>query len=128
MIRGQIMIERRLDSLLSKTLTGYKVLLGRHWVYFDLEVDLCLCSNLISDKPSDALYTLNRIRNKLSYEKNPEIPEYEIRKLKTGFYKEPMFQKALGLVDKKGYEDALMLSTLFLYWEISRLVTQSKSA
>ena len=66
-ICGQIMIERLLDSLLEKTLNGYKVLLKKHRVYFDLKVDLCICLNLILDKPGDALHTLNRIRNKLSY-------------------------------------------------------------
>ena len=38
-----------------------------------------------------------------------------------------MFQKALDFVYEKGYKDALMLSTLLLYWEVSRLLTETKS-
>ena len=126
-IRGQIMIERLLDSLLEKNLTKYKDLLKRHRVYFDLKVDLCLCLNLISNTLGSALHTLNRIRNKLSHEKNPKISAEEIKRLNTGYYEEPMFQKALEYVYEKGYKDALMLSTLLLYWEVSRVLTESKS-
>ena len=126
-IRGQVMIERLIDSLLEKNLNKYNVLLKKHRIYFDLKVDLCLCLNLLSDKLGNALHTLNRIRNKLSHEKNPEISSAEIKKLNTGFYDEPMFQKALEFVYEKGYKDALMLSTLFLYWEVSRLLTESKN-
>ncbi len=122
-IRGQIMIERLIDSLLARNLQKYRALLKKHRIYFDLKVDLCLSLNLISEKLGDALHTLNRIRNKLSHEKTPEITENEIRKLNTGFYKEPMFQKALDFTHEKSYKDALMLSTLLLYWEVSRLLT-----
>ena len=97
-IRGQIMIERLLDSLLEKNLTKYRMLLKRHRIYFDLKIDLCLSLNLISEKLGNALHTLNRIRNKLSHEKAPNIPQAEIKRLNTGFYKEPMFQKALEFV------------------------------
>ena len=90
-------------------------------------MDLCLCLNLISEKLGIALHTLNKIRNRLSHEKNPEISQEEIKKLNTGFYKEAMFQKALEFVYKKGYKDALMLSTLLLYWEVSRYLTDFKS-
>jgi hypothetical protein len=127
-IRGQIMIERLLDSLLEENLDRYKELLKRHRIYFDLKVDLCLCLNLISEKLGDALHTLNKIRNKLSHEKSPKISSEEIKRLNTGYYKEPMFQKALEFVYEEGYKDALMLSTLFLYWEVSRVLTESKCA
>ena len=126
-IRGQVMIERLLDSLLEKSLTKYRMLLKRHRIYFDLKVDLCLSLNLMSERLGDALHTLNRIRNKLSHEKTPKISQDEIKRLNTGFYKEPMFQKALEFVYEKGYNDALMLSTLFLYWEVSRVLTETKS-
>jgi len=126
-IRGQVMIERLLDSLLEKNLTKYRMLLKRHRIYFDLKVDLCLSLNLMSERLGNALHTLNRIRNKLSHEKTPNISQDEIKRLNTGFYKEPMFQKALEFVYEKGYKDALMLSTLFLYWEVGRLLTESKS-
>lgn len=125
-IRGQIMIERLIDSLLERNLHRYRALLKKHRIYFDLKVDLCLSLNLISEKLGDALHTLNRIRNRLSHEKTPEITQNEIGKLNTGFYKEPMFQKALGFTYEKGYKDALMLSTLVLYWEVSRLLTNKK--
>ena len=125
-IRGQIMIERLMDSLLERNLHRYRALLKKHRIYFDLKVDLCLSLNLISEKLGDALHTLNRIRNRLSHEKTPEITQNEIRKLNTGFYKEPMFQKALEFTYEKGYKDALMLSTLLLYWEVSRLLTNKK--
>ncbi|MFC1940932.1 hypothetical protein ACFLWL_00745 [Chloroflexota bacterium] len=125
-IRGQIMIERLLDSLLEKNLAKYRMLLKRHRIYFDLKVDLCLSLNLISEKLGNALHTLNRIRNKLSHERTPNISQDEIKRLNTGFYKEPMFQKALEFVSEKGYKDALMLSTLFLYWEVSRVLTGAK--
>ncbi|MFC2021584.1 hypothetical protein ACFLU1_07410 [Chloroflexota bacterium] len=127
-IRGQVMIERLLDSLLDKNLTKYKKLLKRNRIYFDLKVDLCLSLNLISERLGNALHTLNKIRNKLSHEKTPKISQDEIKRLNTGFYKEPMFQKALEFVYEKGYKDALMLSTLFLYWEVSRVLTESKKA
>ncbi len=127
-IRGQTMIEKLIDSLLEKNLSKYKTLLKRHRIYFGLKIDLCLCLNLMSAKLGSALHTLNKIRNKLSHEKSPRISQDEIKKLNTGFYKEPMFQKALDVVyEEKGYKDALMLSTLFLYWEVSHLVTESKS-
>jgi len=126
-IRGQVMIERLLDSLLEKNLTKYRMLLKRHRIYFDLKVDLCLSLNLISEKLGNALHTLNRIRNKISHEKAPNISQTEIKRLNTGFYKEPMFQKALEFVCGKGYKDALMLSTLLLYWEVSRVLTEAKS-
>ena len=126
-IRGQVMIERLLDSLLEKNLTKYRALLKRHRIYFDLKVDLCLSLNLISDKLGNALHTLNRIRNKLVHEKSPDISRDEIKRLNTGFYREPMFQKALESVYEKGYKDVLMLSTLFLYWEVSRVLTESTS-
>jgi hypothetical protein len=125
-IRGQIMIERLIDSLLEKNLHRYKSLVKKHRIYFDLKVDLCLSLNLISEKLGGALHNLNRIRNRLSHEKTPEITHNEIRKLSTGFYKEPMFQKALEFTYEKGYKDALMLSTLLLYWEVSRLLTNKK--
>ncbi len=127
-LRGQIMIERLIDSLLERNLAKYGILLRRHRIYFDLKVDLCLSLKLMSEKLGSALHTLNRIRNKLSHEKIPKISQDEIKRLNTGFYSEPMFQKALEFVYEKGYKDALMLSTLFLYWEVSRLLTQSKSA
>jgi len=126
-IRGQIMIENLLDELLGKNLSSYKKLAKRHRIYFDLKVDLCLSLNLISERLGEALHTLNKIRNKLSHEKNPTISMDEIKKLNTRFYSEPMFQKALDFVYEKGYKDALMLSTLFLYWEVSRTVTQKDS-
>jgi len=126
-IRGQIMIENLLDALLGKNLSSYKKLAKRHRIYFDLKVDLCLSLNLISERLGEALHTLNKIRNKLSHEKNPTISMDEIKKLNTRFYNEPMFQKALDFVYEKGYKDALMLSTLFLYWEVSRIVTQKDS-
>ena len=126
-IRGQIMIENLLDELLGKNLSSYKKLAKRHRIYFDLKVDLCLSLNLISQRLGEALHTLNKIRNKLSHEKNPTIGMDEIKKLNTKFYNEPMFQKALDFVYEKGYKDALMLSTLLLYWEISRVVTQKDS-
>ncbi len=125
-IRGHVMIERLLDSLLEKNLTKYRMLLKRHRIYFDLKVDLCLSLKLISDKLGNALHTLNKIRNKLSHEKNPDISQDEIKRLNTGYYEEPMFQKALESVYEKGYKDALMLSTLFLYWEVSRVLTESR--
>jgi hypothetical protein len=124
-IRGQVMIERLLDSLLEKNLVKYRALLKRQRIYFDLKVDLCLCLNLISEKLGRALHTLNKIRNKLSHEKMPRVSIDEIKKLNTGFYKEPMFQKALEFTYEKGYKDALMLSTLLLYWEVSRVLTES---
>jgi len=124
-IRGQIMIEKLIDSLLEKNLSKYKTLLKRHRIYFDFKIDLCLCLNLMSAKLGSALHALNKIRNKLSHEKSPRISQDEIKKLNTEFYKEPMFQKALDVVyEEKGYKDALMLSTLFLYWEVSHLVTE----
>jgi len=126
-IRGQIMIERLIDTLLEKNLNKYNMLLKKHHIYFDMKVDLCLCLNLISEKLGNALHALNRIRNKLSHEKHPEISLDEIKKLNTGFYKEPMFQKALEFTYEKGYKDALMLSTLLLHWEVSRLLTGPKS-
>ena len=125
-IRGQIMIERLLDALLEKNLGKYRTLLKKHRVYFDLKVDLCLSLGIISDKLGNALHTLNKIRNRLSHEKNPQISQEEIKRLNTKFYNEPMFQKALEFVSSKGYKDALMLSTLFLYWEVSHLLTNSK--
>jgi len=124
-IRGQVMIERLLDSLLEKNLVKYRALLKKQRIYFDLKVDLCLCLNLISEKLGSALHTLNKIRNKLSHEKTPSVPIDEIKKLNTKFYKEPMFQKALEFAYEKGYKDALMLSTLLLYWEVSRVLTES---
>ena len=120
------MIERLIDSLLERNLHRYRALLKKHRIYFDLKVDLCLSLNLTSEKLGDALHALNRIRNRLSHEKMPEIPQNEIRKLNTGFYKEPMFQKALEFTYEEGYKDALMLSTLLLYWEVSRLLTNKK--
>lgn len=124
-IRGHIMIERLLDDLLEQNLKGYAKLLKRHRIYFDLKVDLCLVLGLISERLSNALHTLNKIRNKLSHEKSPEISQTEIKKLNTKYYKDPMFQKALEFVYKKGYKDALMLSTLLLYWEVAHLVTKT---
>ncbi len=125
-IRGQIMIERLIDTLLERNLHKYRALLKKHRIYFALKLDLCLSLNLISEKLRDALHTLNRIRNRLSHEKTPEITQTEIRKLNTRFYEEPMFQKALEFTYEKGYKDALMLSTLLLYWEVSRLLTNRK--
>ena len=125
-IRGQIMIERLIDSLLERKLDKYRALLKKHRIYFDLKIDLCLSLNLISEKLGVALHTLNRIRNKLSHEKTPEILPNDIRQLNTGFYKEPMFQKALEFTYKEGYKDALMLSTLLLYWEVSHLSTNKE--
>jgi hypothetical protein len=122
-IRGHIMIERLLDDLLGHNLKGYDKLVKKHRIYFDLKVDLCLALGLMTERLGNALHTLNRIRNRLSHEKNPEISQNEIKKLNTKFYKEPMFQKALESVYKQGYKDALMLSTLLLYWEVARLVT-----
>ncbi|MBA7706291.1 hypothetical protein ES703_115143 [subsurface metagenome] len=113
-IRGQVMIERLIDSLLEKNLNKYKVLVKKHRIYFDLKVDLCLCLNLMSEKLGSALHTLNRIRNKLSHEKTPEISQDEIKRLNTGFYKEPMFQKALEFTYDKGYKDALRASSFFM--------------
>ena len=126
-IRGHIMIERLLDDLLEQNLKGYKKLLKKHRIYFDLKVDLCLVLGLMSERLGNALHSLNRIRNKLSHEKNPEISQNEIKRLNTKFYKEPMFQKALEFVYEKGYKDALMVSTLFLYWEVARLITKTDS-
>ncbi len=125
-IRGQIMIGRLIDSLLERKLHKYRALLKKHRIYFDLKIDLCLSLNLISEKLGVALHTLNRIRNKLSHEKTLEITQNEITKLNTGFYKEPMFQKALEFTYEKGYKDALMLSTLLLCWEVSRLLTNEQ--
>ena len=126
-IRGHIMIERLLDDLLEHNLKGYNKLVRKHRIYFDLKVDLCLALGLMTERLGSALRTLNKIRNRLSHEKNPEISQNEIKRLNTKFYKEPMFQKALEFVYKKGYKDALMLSTLLLYWEVARLVTNANS-
>jgi uncharacterized protein YutE (UPF0331/DUF86 family) len=125
-IRGQVMIERLLDTLLEKNLDKYRKLIKKHRLYFDLKIDLCLSLGIISEKLGNALHTLNKIRNKLSHEKNPQISQEEIKRLNTEFYNEPMFQKALESVGSKGYKDALMLSTLFLYWEVSHLIADSE--
>jgi hypothetical protein len=126
-IRGHIMIERLLDDLLEHNLKGYNKLVRKHRIYFDLKVDLCLALGLMTERLGNALHILNRIRNRISHEKNPEISQNEIKRLNTKFYKEPMFQKALEFVYKEGYKDALMLSTLLLYWEVARLVTNANS-
>ena len=101
-IHGQVMIERLTDSPLEKNLNKYKLLLKKHRIYFDLKMDLYLCLSLMSEKLSSALRTLNRIRNKLSHEKKPEISQDEMKRSNTGFYKEPMFQKALEFTYEKG--------------------------
>lgn len=121
-IRGHIMIERLLDKLLQTKLSKYGNLLKKHRVYFDLKVDLCMSLKIIQDKLAVALHTLNKIRNKLSHQENPEISLDEIKRLNTKFFNEPMFQKALDMVYKKGYKDFLMLSTMFLYWEVNKLI------
>lgn len=125
-IRGHIMLERLIDKLLCKRLSDYEKLLKRHRIYFDLKVDLCLSLGLIQDILAEALHTLNKIRNKLSHEESPNISMDDIKKLNTKYFNEPMFQKALDVVYKEGYKDSLMLSTLFLYWEVNRLIKEIK--
>lgn len=125
-IRGHIMIERLLDQLLAAKLMDYDRLLNKHRVYFDLKVDLGLSLGLVGDSLAEALHTLNRIRNKLSHQQTPDISMEEIKKLDTRFFSEPMFRKALEVVYEKGYKDSLVLSTLFLYWEVGRLVPKDE--
>jgi len=123
-IRGQILIEKILDSLLEKRLNRYKSLAKKHHIYFDMKIDLCISLNIISEKLGTALHTLNKIRNKMSHENTPNISMNDIKNLNTGFFKEPIVQKALKVTCDKGYKDALTFSTILLYWEICHLVTE----
>lgn len=120
-VRGHILIERELDKLLNKKLENFTYLLKRHRIYFALKVDLTFSLGIISKKLADALQVLNKIRNRMSHENIQDISLSEIKKLNTKFYSEPMFQKALDVIYEKGFKDALMLSTLFLLWEVKRV-------
>lgn len=120
-VRGHILIERELDKLLGRKLKNFANLQKHHRLYFSLKTELALSLGIISKKLADALQALNKIRNRMSHENIQDISLNEIKKLNTKFFKQPMFQKALEFTYEKGFKDALMLSTLLLFWEIKRL-------
>jgi len=119
-LRGHLLIERTIETLIAKQLSKPKKLFENHRVTFEMKVDLADAMGLLPPPYVSAAKALNNIRNSYAHREDHAISAEELNSLKIKWA--PIQKKAYAVTLKKGPQEAAQLAVIFLNWSFLELL------
>ncbi|MEG2999879.1 MAG: hypothetical protein RR855_04960 [Comamonas sp.] len=124
-LRGHLLIERTIETLISRKLENPKKLFNNHRVTFEMKVDLADALGVLPVPYVSAAKALNKIRNAYAHREDHKLSIGELNSLKINW--EPIQEQAYAVVQEKGLEETVGLAIVFLNWSFLRLLHPSGS-
>jgi hypothetical protein len=119
-LRGHLLIERTIETLIIRNLAKPKKLFDNHRVTFEMKVNLADAMGLLPPAYVGAAKALNKIRNSYAHREDYNISVEELNSLKIKW--EPTQEQAFAAAVTKGTEDAAQIAVIFLNWSFLRLL------
>ena len=119
-LRGHLLIERTIETLIAKRLSKPKKLFDNHRVTFEMKVDLADAMGVLPPPYISAAKALNNIRNAYAHREDHAITSEELNSLKVRW--EPIQKKAYAAALIKGPGDAAQIAVIFLNWSFLQLL------
>jgi hypothetical protein len=119
-LRGHLLIERTIETLIAKKLSRPKKLLENHRLTFEMKVDLADALGVLPASHVGAAKALNNIRNAYAHREDHRITLEELNSLKIKWV--PIQKKAYAVAAAKGPEEAVQIAVIFLNWSFLRLL------
>jgi len=120
LLRGHLLIERTIETLIAKNLSKPKKFFDNHRVTFEMKVDLADAMGVLPPPYVSAAKALNNIRNAYAHREDHTITVEELNSLKIKW--EPIQKKAYAAALTKGQEEAAQIAVIFLNWSFLRLL------
>lgn len=124
-LRGHLLIERTIETLISRKLEKPKMLFDNHRITFEMKVDLADALGVLPSPYVSAAKALNRIRNAYAHREDHKLSIEELNTLKIKW--EPIQKQAYAIALAKEPEEAAGLAIIFLNWSFLRLLHPSGS-
>lgn len=121
-LRGHLLIERTIETLITEKLVKPKKLFDNHRVTFEMKVNLADAMGLLPPAYVDAAKALNKIRNSYAHREDYNTSVEALKSLKIRW--EPIQERAFAAAANKGIEEAAQLAMIFLTWSFLRLLGQ----
>ena len=121
-LKGHLIIERILDTLIDRNLKHPKRLLTNRRLTFEFKLDLVRALDVIPEYYVSPIMALNKIRNRVAHVKGHEVTIDELKRLKLKW--EKIQQKAFEAACTKGVGEAAKIATLFLVWKCLHLIAE----
>lgn len=119
-LRGHLLIERTIETLIAKNLSKPKKFFDNHRVTFEMKVDLADAMGVLPPPYVSAAKALNYIRNAYAHREDHAITVEELNSLKIEW--DPLQKKAYAVALTKGPEEAAQIAIIFLNWSFLRLI------
>lgn len=119
-LRGHLLVERTIETLIEKKLLKPKKLFGNHRLTFEMKVDLADAMGVLSAPYVGAAKALNNIRNAYAHREDHTITLEELNSLKINWV--PIQKNAYAAAATKGPEEAAQIAVIFLNWSFLRLL------
>ncbi|WP_225862195.1 hypothetical protein [Ideonella benzenivorans] len=124
-LRGHLLIERTIETLVSRKLEKPKKFFHNHRVTFEMKVDLADALGVLPPPYVSAAKALNNIRNAYAHREDHKLSVEELNALKINWV--PIQKQAYAAALAKGPEEAAGLAIIFLNWSFLRLLHPSQS-
>jgi hypothetical protein len=124
-LRGHLLIERTIETLISRKLEKPKKFLENHRVTFEMKVDLADALGVLPPPYVSAAKALNNIRNAYAHHEDHRLSLEELNSLKIEWVAIQKQAYAAALV--RGTEEAASIAIIFLSWSFLRLLHPTQS-
>lgn len=119
-LRGHLLIERTIETLISRKLEKPKKFFDNHRVIFEMKVDLADALGVLPSPYVSAAKALNNIRNGYAHREDHKLSIEELNSLKINWA--PIQRQAYAVALAKRPEEAAGLAIIFLNWSFLRLL------
>jgi hypothetical protein len=119
-LRGHLLIERTIETLITKKLTKPKKFFDNHRVTFEMKVNLADALGILPAPYVSAAKALNNIRNSYAHREDHKLTIAELNSLKIKWV--PLQKRAYAAAVAKGTEDAARIAVIFLHWSFLELL------
>lgn len=120
LLKGHLFIERVLDTLVKKALLKPELLFNQQ-LTFSFKVNLAASLGVLPEEYWGPIKALNKIRNNYVHDLNYQVTPSELNQLKLN-WEQIQHEAYDAALTKKGIEDTVLLSTLFLCWATMKLL------
>jgi hypothetical protein len=124
-LRGHLLIERTIETLISRKLEKPKKFFDNHRVTFEMKVDLADALGVLPPPYVSAAKALNSTRNAYAHREDHRLSIGDLNALKIKWV--PTQKQAYAVALAKGPEEAAGLAVIFLNWSFLRLLHPSES-
>ncbi len=122
-LRGHLLIERTIETLISRRLEKPRKFFDNHRATFEMKVDLADALGALPTPYVSAAKALNRIRNAYAHREDHKLSIEELNSLKIKWV--PIQKQAYTVALAKGPAEAAGLAIIFLNWSFLRLLHPS---